>query len=231
MEGFSSALLSNKNMQTIKEFLDKHIDGYLICDIQRMSEIKAFENGYGACGYPMLMSILSGVELIGILNYSTEISAKLFRSNSRTFFENGWTVLFSKNAKYSGESTCKIFRDLIRNGLAHMYLSKPNIGITKSHPEAHLQFEGNMFFVHPNELFNDFIKAYEKIKPDILKSQKCQSRLNEVLYLMTLESVELLSGKSLGLTESVYPTTGTPLSATSAMSIESSKAFKKLFEK
>lgn len=217
-------------MQTIKEFLEKHIDGYLICDIRRMSEIKAFENGYGACGYPMLMSILSGVELIGILNYSTKINAELFRSNSRAFFENGWGILFSKNAKYSEESTCKIFRELIRNGLAHMYLSKPNVGVTKSHPEAHLQSENGIFFVHPTELFNDFIKAYEEIKSSMLKSQECQDRLNEILYFMTLESVELLRGKKLDLTKPMYAT-GTPLSATSAMDIESCKTFKKLFEK
>lgn len=210
----------------IKEFLDRHIDGYLIHDLQRMSEIKEFENGYGACGYPMLMSILSGVELIGILNHPTEINAELFRSNSRIFFENGWVVLFGKNAKYSEESTRKIFRDLIRNGLAHMYLSKPNVGVTKSHPEAHLQSENGIFFVHPTEFFNDFIKAYGEIKPDMLKSQECQNRLNEILYLMTLESVELLGGKKIDLTKPVYAT-GIPLSATSAMSMDSSILFKK----
>lgn len=195
-----------------------------------MSGIETFENGYGACGYPMLMSVLSGIELIGILNWQNKITKDVLHHTSNKFFENGWNKLFGKNVKYTKESVRRIFRDLLRNGLAHMYLSKPNIGVTKSHPEAHLQFAGGIFYVHPTEFFNDFVKAYEEIKPDMLKSQECQKRLDEVLYWMTLESVDLLDGRKIDLSKPIYAT-GTPLSATSAMDIESSKAFKKLFEK
>lgn len=227
--GFSSALLILKNMQTIQEFLERHVDGYLIHDLRRMSDIKEFENGHGACGYPMLMAILSGIELIGILNSPKKITEDLFHHNSESFFKEGWNKLFIDNTQYSREPTREIFRKLLRNGLAHMYLSKPNIGVTKSDSEAHLQSEDGMFFVHPIIFFKDFEDAYEKIKQSMLDSEECQSRLNEIMYIMTLESRKLINDYS-AVTKPIYAI-GTPMSATPATDIGSCKTFKKLLEK
>jgi len=209
-----------------QEFLDKHIDGYLLHDLERMCEVRVFDNGFGACGYPMLMSILSGIELIGALNWEKAITPEMVqRGHSKKFFDNGWKMTFS-NTKYLEKDNLQIFRKLIRNGLAHQFLSKPYISIDKGQPSLHLQTKNGFFHVDSIEFFRDFSDGYKKIKNQMVNSVDCQNRLSDILTALTAESTKILSDVNSAKNETIFITSATPQSGTSIMDAESAILFK-----
>jgi hypothetical protein len=56
---------------TLDDFLSRFVEGYLFEDLRSMAAIRLPEGVlYGAAGYPMVMTALSGVELLGMLTAS-----------------------------------------------------------------------------------------------------------------------------------------------------------------
>ncbi|NTV41355.1 MAG: hypothetical protein HGA61_03730 [Candidatus Moranbacteria bacterium] len=84
----------------IDKFLEQFVEGYMFGDIENMLKIKLEEGrNYGACGYPIMMTVLSGMELLGDL-----LSEKSIKPNSELGNENFlkfWDKYFCKcNPKY-----------------------------------------------------------------------------------------------------------------------------------
>lgn len=77
----------------LSNFINQFIEGYLFHDLVYMAKIKVRKNGkYGGVGYPMMATILSGMELLGSL---LDPSRKNFNPlNGNHYFLNYWNNYF-----------------------------------------------------------------------------------------------------------------------------------------
>jgi len=148
------------NEITVKSLFDK-LDTYLIRDIETMLDAKHKDSS--GIGYPCLITILSGMELLGILISGDEDHA----------FKYFWERLEEENDIYKSSKLRHIFRQTIRNGIAHYYIAKTGIYVHNDNPENHLNkvtIQGiNGIYVSCSALYNDFKVVYEKVKADLLK--------------------------------------------------------------
>jgi len=53
-------------MSDLAPFLEKFVEGYLLSDLKTMAEIPA-KDGPGNLGYPMVLAVFAGCELLGAL--------------------------------------------------------------------------------------------------------------------------------------------------------------------
>jgi hypothetical protein len=178
-------------MDILREFLDKHVRGYLLCDVEQMSKISALGNGYGACGYPMLMALLAGIELIGVL-YSDASYNDRSKSNTEKYFPLGWNLLFSDRETYSKEDVRKVYHYLLRHGLMHLYLSKIGVFVVKSGNLHNGKDEGGNFVVNVDRFYQDFKESYLAIESKILTKEGSVQRLIEIFENMKKDSDENL---------------------------------------
>lgn len=148
------------------------VEGYLLGDLDSMrNEIEMKE--MGAVCYPMMMAVLAGTELLGGLTGGPK---------------DGEVAYYWKNSMAAVEPTYghlgALAQDLLRNGLMHIYLTKPGIGVRRDHPEQHLKFDP----VSRARIFNCVVLAdhfkrsyYEHAKPLIGENpdvaQTCLDRL------------------------------------------------------
>ncbi|MDD2578302.1 MAG: hypothetical protein PHP96_02895 [Candidatus Dojkabacteria bacterium] len=154
-----------KNFNTTSEItisdLFSKLDKYLIGDIEAILNAR-HEDGSGV-GYPCLMTILSGMELLGFL----------LCGNKECAFTTSWNELEKTNKKYKSDPLRKVFRQTIRNGIAHNYLAKSGVYIHHSSTEKHLQrvrdngVDG--LCISCEQFFNDFFDIYEDIKEYLIK--------------------------------------------------------------
>ena len=176
---------------TIEEFSTKHIEGYLFCDLEKMADIKPSPGEqYGGVGYPMVASILSGMELLGGL-----LSLNAFdRDRGNTYSANYWDDYLSISCpRYAIPGLKELFRNLVRHGIAHTFLAKIGVWVTKNDAPNHLQYGNqgqNALVIDTVELFSDLKKSYlDLVKPIVFQNASrtratkstMQDRLNEML--------------------------------------------------
>ena len=197
---------------TIKQFLTRHVEGYLFKDLRTISRVKLRKGQkIGGVGYPFVVSILAGMEALGgLLNDST---FDMSPSAGNTYFEDYWNNYFSKHVpRYTRFASA--FRKLVRHGIAHTYLTKTGIWIIRGEPSAHLSIfthAGNHYLViDVMEFFNDFVGSYNSfVKPIVwngavrgsINKRSMQDRLNEMITAYENQSNTELS--SLGVTATV----------------------------
>jgi hypothetical protein len=143
------------------KYLFKKLDSYLLGDIEAMLEGRP--DNSGGIGYPCLVTILTGMELLGIL-ISGEKKKKAFNAF--------WEVLGQRNSQYKSVELRDLFRSTIRNGVAHYYLPKYGIYVHYKKPEIHLQqgvFHGQKGIgISCSALYSDFLEVYKDIKRELL---------------------------------------------------------------
>ncbi|MFZ2975056.1 MAG: hypothetical protein WA055_00305 [Candidatus Moraniibacteriota bacterium] len=165
----------------IEEFLKQNIEGYLFCDVEKMLEIKLNKSeNCGACGYPIMMTILSGMELLGFLLGNSSFEAK----DGSEYFKNYWENYFCKfNKKYKIEGLDRLVRDLIRNGLAHSFMTKPNILIYKDSKESIelIDKERGIISFEVGSFFSDFKNSYYKFVVNDANKNNMQKRLDNMI--------------------------------------------------
>lgn len=95
-----------------------------------MKHLRNIDDDYGAAGYPILATILAGMELLRAM---TTNSTTGFNSSSFAgvrYFQSFWdNYLVASFPEYSGLG--KLFRQLVRNGISHIYLAKMGVMVTK----------------------------------------------------------------------------------------------------
>lgn len=179
----------------LEEFFEKIIEGYLLRDLAGMANIKASDERGGGVGYPMLQTIMSGIELLGAL-----ISKDSYKSKygGDQYHKNFWDNVLSKyQPRYKVYND--FFRRLIRHGVAHIFITKGPIAITKENRPSHLYKEqiiipGRFLFdgyiVDVLTFYEDFKSSYEKyIRPIVFKKEDSDiatfdnmaARLKEIL--------------------------------------------------
>lgn len=185
--------------QNIENFLQRHVEGYLFKDMDNMEKIKLASGEWaGACGYPMVATVLSGIELLGAL-----VSAAPFnKRNGRTYFTDYWSSYLGKvDARYKSSSLAELMYSLSRHGLAHMYLTKPGVYVTKGQPSSHLQYDtrSKQIIVDAIKFYADFKRSYlQGVKPVVVgragkaaMKRTMQDRLDEIAKEYTLDSERL----------------------------------------
>ncbi|MGI5841454.1 MAG: hypothetical protein ACOX6N_04525 [Patescibacteria group bacterium] len=178
----------------VEEFLKKVVEGYLFHDLANMAVLGPLPDcDDGAVGYPMVMTTLSGIELMGGL-----ISPKEFKDNGMgdAYFLNYWNECLSGiDSKYNDLGY--LFRNLVRHGLAHTYLTKHGIEIQKNFyrkPDSHgiVSISENHVKIDCVGFYKDLEKSYYMfIKPVVFNNSSkmaftkttMQSRLNEMIGL------------------------------------------------
>ena len=152
----------------LKNFSEQFIEGYLIEDLSSMSKC-TLEDGknYGAVGYPMIISTLAGMELLGglLTPLGKPFNTKGMRANFLNYWDNYFSVEFPQ---YKGLGD--IFYSLIRNGIAHFFIASHGIVVNKfAGPAILIDKLKKEIYVNPNELFGCFRESYiNKVKPIFL---------------------------------------------------------------
>jgi hypothetical protein len=169
------------------DFFQHLIDGYLFLDLRNMSEVeqKEGENG-GGVGYPMLSTCVSGMELLGGLLYGKDYH----HSRDWEYFEHYWNEYLVKvDGRYAPYS--KLFWSLVRNGVAHTYMAKAAITVTKGKKEHHLVFydDGAKFNIDCFEFYRDFLTSYQKyVRPKLANDDPFTSQVEKNVNLLLEES-------------------------------------------
>ncbi|MBI2908644.1 MAG: hypothetical protein HYX92_13460 [Chloroflexi bacterium] len=187
--------LTPKPELTVDKFLADAVEAYLFNDLESMA---ALDRHPGACGYPMLLATLAGMELLGGLLSSDEFCSK--RGASKRL-ESYWEHYFADGTLYAGLSCIMI--KLARNGLAHSSLVKLGIKVAK-HSDDHLVVDDEdprnpQLIIDPIQLFRDFKDSYvRRIKPilvggDSETKRKMQGNLNNMIRIYAAERDGLFS--------------------------------------
>ncbi|PWU24076.1 hypothetical protein C5B42_00680 [Candidatus Cerribacteria bacterium 'Amazon FNV 2010 28 9'] len=188
---------------TIKQFLSRHVEGYLFKDLRTMMRVKLRKGQkIGGVGYPVVASILAGMEMLGgILQ-----NGKGFKTTtSTTKFFHYWNNFFIKDSpKYSDYGNA--FWKLIRNGVSHTYLTKTGIWVIRGNSSEHLRIykDGSDYYLMVDiyEFFTDFVNSYNnQVRPIVYKGQASslttpimmKKRLDEMIRVYKKESNSVLS--------------------------------------
>ncbi|NCS31962.1 hypothetical protein GW793_00540 [bacterium] len=158
------------------EFLDKFIDGYLLCDLKQMAKCQPDEaDTAGGAGYPMVMTVLSGIEILGYLLIPNEDEYNY--SAGFAYFKEYWNNYLSEvNENYS--HLASIFYKLLRHGLAHTFISKHGIQITKNTRRSlFLDLENKQLIMDCVVFYWDFEKSYlNQAKSELLNNMERTER-------------------------------------------------------
>jgi len=125
-----------------------------------MYDLKPNNGEYGATGYPMLITILAGMELIGALTYNS--SGVFDPHKGHDHFSNFWNVYFvTMFPEYKGLDS--LFRQLVRNGISHIFLAKKGVMVTKGSGKRPIVDKSQrLILIDANKLFDDFEKVINK---------------------------------------------------------------------
>ncbi len=172
----------------LKFFLEKHIRGYLFGDLENMSKIKPIgDSGYGAAGYPMVATVIQGMELLGALTCG-DSEFDCGDKAATKYFMHFWDEYLSKRFRsYTGFGT--LFRKLVRNGIAHNFMPKAGVLITKDSRQSPVVDKQNYkIVVDANTFYSDFKTTYfESIEPLI---SQIDSIPNTKTMQQMLDSIE-----------------------------------------
>ena len=159
---------------TLDQYLEQFIEGYLLADLRSMAPIRlAPDKLYGAVGYPMVMSVLSGIEVLGVLTSR----ARFDKEQGPARFSEFWKQ-YTVRRSAARQRLDSLMYHFIRHGLAHSYMTKPMVRITKDHDRGHLtRTAGDIISVDALTLADDFDRAYRQgLRPKIVGELRAKWR-------------------------------------------------------
>ena len=156
----------------IESALGQLIEGYLLGDLESMANEVTLKE-IGAVGYPMVMAVLSGSELLAALATDEKKDNRI---------ETYWTRYMAKvDVRYGdlGRIACQ----LARHGIAHSYLSHFGVLVVRGQPGLHLSLWGGEVVFDCVELYEHFRESYtQHARPYLLKhAVDAQRRLDALL--------------------------------------------------
>lgn len=169
-----------------RDFFDQYISGYLLSDLAEMNEINT-KSGMGNCCYPMLMAILSGIELLGGLTYSNDEKWNTKSDSGKKYFNN----FFEKYLKKQNEECYKDMSDdlykLLRHKLVHTFLTATHYKVAKNTREKPIGIESGFTVIDAGRVYKDFRKSVEKLIEDLQSDHDLSSRFEKRLKDMMSE--------------------------------------------
>jgi hypothetical protein len=206
----------------IKKFLSHYIEGYLFGDLKKMAQIKADKNGYGGVGFPMIMTTLSGMEILGNIVLDSEDTFD--KGQGENYFLNYWNNYLSRSdLKYKGFGS--LFYHLMRHGLAHTFLTKQGILVyKKSLPTPHINNDTKTLQVDCLTLYKDFRDSYDLFIKPIFKTEPqkilmAEKRLHSLLSKYEEDSKKYFEDENSFPTLSYYAQTSKENSQTKGASL------------
>jgi hypothetical protein len=157
---------------SVQKVLDNLVGGYLLGDLESMAtEIPP--KPVGAVGYPMVMSVLSGSELLGTLTSNAKQANRI---------EMYWGTFMAQIDPRYGDLG-EIASEMARNGIAHSYLSHLGVLVVRGDAGRHLTLEGDEVVFDCLELYGHFRRSIEEhARPYILDHlDEAQRRLDSLL--------------------------------------------------
>lgn len=151
--------------EVINNFLEHTVEDYLVGDLKTILEPASLQ-GPNELGYPALMLIMIGCELLGNL-----IDSNLQYGEAAERF---WTYMIKVDPKYDIPRIAYSLYGLARNGIAHYYSPNTTIIVSRKTGDNFSKklFNGEVkFHINCYETFIDFHKAYELARVDILADQ------------------------------------------------------------
>jgi len=140
---------------TVKDFLEHYIDKYLMHDVADMMRPHA------QIGYPLLMTVFAGMELMGgLLDTST---FKMAGKGDKYFVLYWRKFLYPPPSSRSGLALDVYKR--MRNGIAHGFMVTGKVAVTTADPQRHLAVDANgVFYIDAVQFAKDFIESYARFK-------------------------------------------------------------------
>lgn len=184
----------------LEDFLSLNIEEYLFKDLNNLAAITVPKGEVGEASYPMLASILAGMELLGMIvsqcNPVEKVNKKL-EIDGNKHFTHFWIYYLSQyDKKYSGFN--RLFYDLLRNGIVHSFMVKQHIIVYKTTlKHMHYSMIPSQLVIGCNELFKDFQGAYFQLVLPMrvtenstthVNRDKMQSNLDSILGLYSSEA-------------------------------------------
>lgn len=213
---------------TIDEFLKDYAEGYLFEDLTSMSAIQLeAPRDKGACGYSMISATLAGIELLGGLlsgaPFQRDPNGRRVNLGNQYFTFYWDNCMAARQPGYRGYAS--LFYNLLRHGIAHTFLAKSNLIVTKETPAEHLRRNGEGFLVvDAVQLYIDFKASYFAYVRPVLDNPvqdgglstraNMQNRLNEMIADYQSDSCEQFSRLPEGLPLEGTYTAGSLLTAT-----------------
>jgi hypothetical protein len=119
---------------TLTDFLEKFLDGYLLEDLCSMEGYQlAADRKAGALGYPIVMTVCSGIEMLGTLSFD---ASRVSKDDGQQYFRYFWRTWMYPNDQSRQKLDDPMYR-LVRHGIAHIFQAKPRIIVTRlSDPAA-----------------------------------------------------------------------------------------------
>jgi hypothetical protein len=184
---------------TIDDFAKKLIEGYMLSDLETMSRCGSLPGSSdGAVGYPMMTTILSGMELLGGLLLPPNGSLNIVdgEKNFINFWENFYACSFPKNIGLS-----RLIYQLVRNGIAHTFIAKHGVIIFKfSGDSLRVDAAKREVWIDPNAMYEEFSITYKNLVKPILRGvpssngltkEVMQKRLNQIDHKYDRDSKRL----------------------------------------
>lgn len=169
---------------SVSSVLSNLVEGYLFGDLASMAtEVQPKE--MGACGYPIVMAVLSGCELLGA------ITSDVTQENRIDTYWKTYMAKVDPLYAYLG----KIASQLARNGIAHTYLAHLGVLVLRGNPRRHLTLsEGEEVIFDCLELYAHFRQSYEAhARPYILDTpQDAQRRIDQLVRYDTIKAKSLI---------------------------------------
>jgi len=189
----------------IDDFLEVNVEGYLLNDLENMANYRICTSSYGELGYPLIVSTIAGMELLGgLLSHNT-----FDKNKGDSYFREYWKNYLGQNTRYRNrENFIDIVYQLVRHGIAHGFIVKPGILIVKNNPQKHLSYQientTKALIIDAVEFYKDFKDSYcNHVKSDISNlKQNMQNRLNEMICCYQTQSNNLFNN----LSSSIQPT-------------------------
>jgi hypothetical protein len=171
---------------TLSDFLRDHIEGYLLGDIDGLMGVPV-PNGRdaGGLGYPLVMTVLSGVELLGALTEAGQNPGAAFdKEAGARYFGIYWKAMLYPQSPKLAPLHHPMYL-LARHGLMHSFTVKGPFEVSKV-PEGrplHLtESATGTRHINCNQLADDFRESYiQRFKPFAQAHvSKVEKRLNDM---------------------------------------------------
>lgn len=159
-------------MSRLDDVLARTIEGFLHYDLSTM----AMDDHHGrGVAYPILTSTCAGIEFLGAL-LSTDPFEPVGKSTS--YFSAYWREHLYPAPSPRAEFGGAVYK-LVRNGLAHSFAMKKQIGVHRKNAALHLvRSPTGVFIIDAVQLARDFLLSYSsRIKPQLGRNSTIRARM------------------------------------------------------
>ena len=112
-------------LTTERDNLRALLDRYLLPDLRRLRSLPPDETGAGACLYPLALTLMAAIEFSGTLLDKAAYNIK----KNEHYFTIYWQRCLFKGRPVAQDAGAVY--NLLRHGLAHLYLPKGNLGVVR----------------------------------------------------------------------------------------------------